>query len=196
MYKAHSHVRLVVVEVKSMSDKKEFKHNNKLKELRKDKGLSQQALAEQIGVHYRTLQNWENGKTNIKPEKAEQLASFFNVPVVHLLGYDDIEDLITDTEDSLKKGVEEQQKAGQQASSHYDYFLETIFDVLDTFKEGTKENKLEQKDSLEMIDTLEYLVTSLDKWNKKLYESQIMLLQYDKLKQKIDYSKQELKNLK
>ena len=196
MYKAHSHVRLVVVEVKSMSDKKEFKHNNKLKELRKDKGLSQQALAEQIGVHYRTLQNWENGKTNIKPEKAEQLASFFNVPVVHLLVFYDIEDLITDTEDSLKKGVEEQQKAGQQASSHYDYFLETIFDVLDTFKEGTKENKLEQKDSLEMIDTLEYLVTSLDKWNKKLYESQTMLLQYDKLKQKIDYSKQELKNLK
>lgn len=196
MYKAHSHVRLVVVEVKSMSDKKEFKHNNKLKELRKDKGLSQQALAEQIGVHYRTLQNWENGKTHIKPEKAEQLASFFNVPVVHLLGYDDIGDLITDTEDSLKKGVEEQQKVGQQASSHYDYFLETIFDVLDTFKEGTKENKLEQKDSLEMIDTLEYLVTSLDKWNKKLYESQTMLLQYDKLKQKIEYSKQELKNLK
>ena len=194
MYKAHPHVRLVVVEVKSMSDKKEFKHNNKLKELRKDKGLSQQALAEQIGVHYRTLQNWENGKTNIKPEKAEQLASFFNVPVVHLLGYDDIGDLITDTEDSLKKGVEEQQKVGQQASSHYDYFLETIFDVLDTFKEGTKENKLEQKDSLEMIDTLEYLVTSLDKWNKKLYESQTMLLQYDKLKQKIDYSKQEVKN--
>ena len=196
MYKAHSHVRLVVVEVKSMSDKKEFKHNNKLKELRKDKGLSQQALAEQIGVHYRTLQNWENGKTHIKPEKAEQLASFFNVPVVHLLGYDDIGDLITDTEDSLKKGVEEQQKVGQQASSHYDYFLETIFDVLNTFKEGTKENKLEQKDSLEMIDTLEYLVTNLDKWNKKLYESQTMLLQYDKLKQKIDYSKQELKNLK
>ena len=196
MYKAHSHVRLVVVEVKSMSDKKEFKHNNKLKELREDKGLSQQALAEQIGVHYRTLQNWENGKTHIKPEKAEQLASFFNVPVVHLLGYDDIGDLITDTEDSLKKGVEEQQKVGQQASSHYDYFLETIFDVLNTFKEGTKENKLEQKDSLEMIDTLEYLVTSLDKWNKKLYESQTMLLQYDKLKQKIDYSKQELKNLK
>ena len=178
MYKAHPHVRLVVVEVKSMSDKKEFKHNNKLKELRKDKGLSQQALAEQIGVHYRTLQNWENGKTNIKPEKAEQLASFFNVPVVHLLGYDDIGDLITDTEDSLKKGVEEQQKVGQQASSHYDYFLETIFDVLDTFKEGTKENKLEQKDSLEMIDTLEYLVTSLDKWNKKLYESQTTGLQY------------------
>ena len=74
--------------------------------------------------------------------------------------------------------------------------METIFEVLSTFKEGTKENKLEQKEALELIDTLDYLINSLDKWNKKLYESQTMLLQYDKLKQKIDYSKQELKNLK
>ena len=74
--------------------------------------------------------------------------------------------------------------------------METIFEVLSTFKEGTKENKLEQKETLELIDTLDYLVNSLDKWNKKLYESQTMLLKYDKLKQKIDYSKQELKNLK
>lgn len=196
LYNGHSRVRLVVVEVKSMSDKKEFKHNNRLKELRKDKGLSQQALAQQIGVHYRTLQNWENGKTHIKPEKAEQLADYFGVTVGYLLGYDDIEDLVTETEDILKKGVEEQQKARKQASSHYDYFLETIFEVLSTLKEGTKENKLEQKEALELIDTLDYLINSLDKWNKKLYESQTMLLQYDKLKQKIDYSKQELKNLK
>ena len=62
LYNGHSRVRLVVVEVKSMSDKKEFKHNNRLKELRKDKGLSQQALAQQIGVHYRTLQNWKMEK--------------------------------------------------------------------------------------------------------------------------------------
>ena len=67
---------------------------------------------------------------------------------------------------------------------------------MSTLKEGTKENKLEQKETLELIDTLDYLVNSLDKWNKKLYESQTMLLQYEKLKQKIDYSKQELKNLK
>lgn len=66
---------------------------NKLKELRKDKGLSQQ-----IGVHYRTLQNWENGKTHIKPEKAEQLADFFGVSVGYLLGLDDVsaKDNITD----------------------------------------------------------------------------------------------------
>lgn len=69
-----------------MSDKKGFKHNNKLKELRKDEGLSQQALAQQIGVHYRTLQNWENGNSHIKPEKAEQIAAYFGVSVSYLLG--------------------------------------------------------------------------------------------------------------
>lgn len=86
LYNEHSRVRLVVVEVKNMSDKKGFKHNNKLKELRKDEGLSQQALAQQIGVHYRTLQNWENGNSHIKPEKAEQIAAYFGVSVSYLLG--------------------------------------------------------------------------------------------------------------
>lgn len=60
---------------------------NKLKELRKKKGLSQQALANELGVHYRTLQNWENGESQIKPDKAQQLADFFNVSVAYMLGY-------------------------------------------------------------------------------------------------------------
>ena len=62
---------------------------NRLKELRKEKGLSQKALANELGVHYRTLQNWENGESNIKPEKAEELAKIFNVSVAYLLGYTD-----------------------------------------------------------------------------------------------------------
>ncbi len=35
---------------------------NRLKELRQEKKLSQKELAENIGVHYRTLQNWENNR--------------------------------------------------------------------------------------------------------------------------------------
>ena len=34
--------------------------------------------------------------------------------------------------------------------------------------------KLEQKETLELIDTLDYLVNSLDKWNKKLYKKQLL----------------------
>ena len=62
---------------------------NRLKELRKEKGLTQQGLADDIGVHFRTLQNWENGKADIKSDKAQQLAVYFDVPVAYLLGYTD-----------------------------------------------------------------------------------------------------------
>ncbi|MBY5034093.1 helix-turn-helix domain-containing protein [Streptococcus gallolyticus] len=60
---------------------------NRLKILRKEKGLSQQALAKEIGVSYRTLQNWENGVNTIKPDKSQALADHFGVSVGYLLGY-------------------------------------------------------------------------------------------------------------
>lgn len=60
---------------------------NRLKELRKEKGLSQQALANKLGVHYRTLQNWENGESQIKIENAKKLADIFEVSEGYLLGY-------------------------------------------------------------------------------------------------------------
>ena len=62
---------------------------NRLKELRQEKKLTQKELADLIDVHYRTLQNWENGESQIKPDKAQQLADFFDVSIAHLLGYDD-----------------------------------------------------------------------------------------------------------
>ena len=135
LYNGHSRVRLVVVEVKSMSDKKEFKHNNRLKELRKDKGLSQQALAQQIGVHYRTLQNWENGKTHIKPEKAEQLADFFGVSVGYLLGLDTTEnDNITDliakvNEWAISNGLDKSDPKTQWKKVIDGDMLETIIEI-------------------------------------------------------------------
>lgn len=62
---------------------------NRLKELRKKTGFTQKSFSKEIGIPLRTLQNWENGESNIKPEKAELLAEYFNVPVSYLLGYDD-----------------------------------------------------------------------------------------------------------
>ncbi|MBY5033874.1 helix-turn-helix domain-containing protein [Streptococcus gallolyticus] len=62
---------------------------NRLKELRQEKKLSQKELAKKIGVHYRTLQNWENSESQIKPDKAQALADHFGVTVAYLLGYSD-----------------------------------------------------------------------------------------------------------
>lgn len=61
---------------------------NRLKELRENNSITQQELAEKLGVHYRTIQNWEKDtKTQIKPEKAKMLADYFDVSVGYLLGH-------------------------------------------------------------------------------------------------------------
>lgn len=62
---------------------------NRLKDLRQNKKLTQQELADEMGITKRTYIYWEKGDRQIKPEKAQQLADFFGVSVGYLLGYND-----------------------------------------------------------------------------------------------------------
>ncbi|MCP1638310.1 transcriptional regulator with XRE-family HTH domain [Streptococcus gallinaceus] len=59
----------------------------RLKELRKQKGLTQDELAREIGVSKITVLRWEKGDRQIKPDKAQMLADFFGVHIGYLLGY-------------------------------------------------------------------------------------------------------------
>lgn len=67
--------------------------NNRLKELRLSKefknkiGMTQQEIADEIGVTKRTYIYWEQGERPIKPDKAKQLADFFGVSLGYLLGF-------------------------------------------------------------------------------------------------------------
>ena len=61
---------------------------NRLKELRKDKKLTQVEFSKEIKIPYRTIQSWENEESQIKPDKAQQLADYFGVNVGYLLGYE------------------------------------------------------------------------------------------------------------
>ena len=63
---------------------------NRLKELRKEKGMHQIALAKELGVSYRTLQYWENGESNIKPVHLKTLCEIFDVDAPYLLGYNTV----------------------------------------------------------------------------------------------------------
>ncbi|QZT27682.1 helix-turn-helix domain-containing protein [Streptococcus dysgalactiae] len=67
---------------------------NRLKELRKDKKQTQKELAQDFGVALRTLQSWENGESQIKPDKTQQLADYFGVSVGYLLGYATVDDVM------------------------------------------------------------------------------------------------------
>lgn len=61
---------------------------NRLKELRKEKKLTQEELAGEIGVSKITILRWENGERQIKPDKSQALADHFGVSVGYLLGYE------------------------------------------------------------------------------------------------------------
>lgn len=61
---------------------------NRLKELRQEKKLSQKEIAKEMSISEKTLSCWENGESQIKPEKAKQLADYFGVSVGYLLGYE------------------------------------------------------------------------------------------------------------
>lgn len=61
----------------------------RLRELQRAEKLTQQELADIAEVSKRTIQNWEDGTSNIKSEKAKKLADYFGVSVGYLLGYDD-----------------------------------------------------------------------------------------------------------
>lgn len=66
---------------------------NRLKELRKEKGLTQVELANIVNVSKITVLRWENGERQIKPDKAQQLADHFGVNVGYLLGYSEYREL-------------------------------------------------------------------------------------------------------
>lgn len=67
---------------------------NRLKELRNNAvhnghKMRQADLAELLEVTKLTISNWENGKHEIKADKANEIAKLFNVSVSYLLGYSD-----------------------------------------------------------------------------------------------------------
>ena len=54
---------------------------NKLEELRKNKGLSQEQLAEKVLVSRQTIISLEKGRYNPSLDLAFRLSKFFNVPI-------------------------------------------------------------------------------------------------------------------
>ena len=62
---------------------------NRLKELRKGKGLTQVELAKQIGIGQSGYSDWERGITRIDSESLAKLSAIFSVSVGYILGEDE-----------------------------------------------------------------------------------------------------------
>lgn len=160
---------------------------NRLKELRKQKGLTQQGLADEISVSKITVLRWENEERQIKPEKAQQLADFFGVSVGYLLGYSDNLDMVlkgrgTDMADlpsvlvatridflNDKKEIEKLKRETLASIQ----FIESIVSTLARYeiaKEGTYSLKLEQITNvlLDFYNTLERQEKNMGKDPKEI----------------------------
>lgn len=57
----------------------------KIRRCRKAKGLSQQRLAEELGIQYQSVQDWERGKTRPSLDKVVRLCEIFDVTSTWLL---------------------------------------------------------------------------------------------------------------
>lgn len=101
------------------------KQENRLRILRKEKGLTQTKLANEIGVSKRTIIAWENDERQIKPEKAQLLAKHFGVSVGYLLGYDNspskifLKELEEQVDHYLTDEEKEELKARPEAKNYY-----------------------------------------------------------------------------
>ena len=74
----------------------------KILELRKKKGLSQEALSEIMDVTRQTISNWEIDETSPNPEQLKMLSKEFNVSIDELLD-NDIENVIVEKVSNTEK---------------------------------------------------------------------------------------------
>ena len=59
---------------------------NRLKELRREKGLTQQSMADMMGITMRNYQRYEYGMINVPATTLNFFADFFGVTTDYLLG--------------------------------------------------------------------------------------------------------------
>ena len=159
---------------------------NRLKELRKEKKLTQEELAGEIGVSKITILRWENGERQIKPDKAQALADHFGVSVGYLLGFEDLMDQIEEVDTELSKGITLAKNLSKAASSGYDELFENILELLKNLKEVAEVTQVDSNTLIEVIETLEEHMEDLDDSIKKMMTAQIKFIELQNLKRKLN----------
>ena len=101
-----------------------YKTGNYIREKRKKNKMTQEELAEHIGVSPRTISTWENGSVDIKKENLEKLADVLGVSYTELYAGQDL-----DVDDHTKTILDERIK---ELSNK----VEEVSDITITIEEG------------------------------------------------------------
>ena len=92
--------------------------HERLKQLRKEKKLTQQELASALNIPYRTLLNWELNTRKPSYENMIKMQEFFNVSGAYLRGETDIKEAMTWDDPEIMDEVEKQLISSMKALSN------------------------------------------------------------------------------
>jgi transcriptional regulator with XRE-family HTH domain len=65
-------------------------YNERIRAIREDRDLTQQRVADLLGVGQRTYADYESGKTRIPVERLLVLAKYYNVSMDYITGASDV----------------------------------------------------------------------------------------------------------
>lgn len=100
-----------------------------LKKIRKDNNLSQEQLAEQLGVSRQSVSKWESGQAYPEMDKVLQMAKMFNLNIDDLLNQD-------------IKEVNSEKQSKLNLNKYIDDFLSFITKTIDMFSSMKWKNKI------------------------------------------------------
>ena len=147
---------------------------NRIKQLRNEHipKLTQENLANEIGVSKLTISRWENEEVQIKPDKAKQLADYFGVPVGYLLGYDVVLKSIenkTDGDELLSVGDELLSILNQMKWQQHELIDLSFIDS----KDEAEELKTDVKIAIEFLNNIIKAISKGDTANTKEYTKRL-----------------------
>lgn len=153
----------------------------RIKELRKKKKVTQQEVAEAIGITRRGFQKWENGESQIKSNNAQQLADYFGVSVGYLLGYDEADQMNNLVNNELENLTQKLNQYREQ----YDVLKKVLSDKLQYLDKTLREDEFQREDELTTLLAIKALVGNVDRIVEIILSTKENFYEFEKLKMAI-----------
>ena len=175
---------------------------NKITELRKEKNLSQEQLAEILNTSRQAVSKWERGEAYPDIERLKELAIFFGVSIDYLLDYDIESLLLSNFIEKIKKvkndspydvTIDEIKSMISKNSNNFDLLIYSINYLFAYW------NKFGDNSVLELI--IKYCKKGLAIYNKnnamniKIDDIKLMIAEIHQIRFEFDLAKEYLKDI-
>lgn len=162
----------------------------RIKELRKKKKVTQQEVAEAIGITRRGFQKWENGESQIKSNNAQQLADYFGVSVGYLLGYDEADQMNNLVNNELENLTQKLNQYREQ----YDVLKKVLSDKLQYLDKTLREDEFQREDELTTLLAIKALVGNVNRIVEIILSTKENFYEFEKLKMAIQNTTATVEN--